>query len=150
MKSAAIRKYIYLVFGIAILVTMYIITRPYTTSFKELVLDRVNVADITSIVIDKTKKGSTQEEKIVVIDRKEIENIMNGFAEVELRESDFDNSSDSYWINIKVDGYIRFGLHLNEQNYINIFDRLRDDKYGNASYQIMNDFSQEFIGSLFN
>ncbi|MFB5268615.1 hypothetical protein ACE41H_17780 [Paenibacillus enshidis] len=150
MKSTAIRKYIYIVIGIAIVITAYFIMRPYTTSFKELVLDRVNINSISSIEIVKAEKSSDEEKKIVVTDRKEIENIMHGFAEVKLKESDFDNSGDSYWFYIKVDGYSRFGLQLNEQNQIHVFDRQRDDKYRSASYQITNDFNKDFIGNLFN
>jgi hypothetical protein len=149
MKSTTKSKYIYSVIGLAILAAIYFITRPDTTSFKELVLDRVNVADVTSIEIVETKESSTQEEEIVVTDRDEIENIMNGFAQVKLRESDSGGSfGEAYWIHIKVDGYPRFGLHLNDQNYIYIHDLQRNDKY-NGSYRITNEFNSEFINHLF-
>ncbi|MDP4096263.1 hypothetical protein OIN60_05695 [Paenibacillus sp. P96] len=150
MKSTTRRKYIILVIGIAVLVAVYFITRPNTTSFKELVLDHVNVADITSIEIVKTQRSS-QEEEIVVTDRNKIENIINGFARAELRQSDSGGEfSEAYWISIQENDKLRFGLRLDDQNYISISDLQRNDKYGSGHYQITNDFNSEFIRNLFN
>lgn len=132
---------------IAILVVYWSVTLYHSyNSFENLVLDRIDENEITSIEILK----SLSEDEVIIDDKNEIKTIIHEFADVKLRRSDAsDHSKESYWISIFVNKGMRFGMELTDENFIYINDLYKKDKYSSGSFKITSDFDGAFIASLF-
>lgn len=78
---------ILVIITIAALAMMYIFSK--NTTFKEVVLDKLNLNEISSIEI--IKSGSTNEKEITVTDPSQITKIMDAFSQMKLKESTISN-----------------------------------------------------------
>lgn len=141
------KRYVLSLIPLVILVIYWSVTLYHSyNSFENLVLDRIDEAEITSIEILK----SLSEEEIIIDDKKEIETIIHEFADVKLRRSNApDHSTESYWISIFVNKSLRFGMRLTDTNFVYISDLYEKDKYSSGSFKITSDFDVEFISNLF-
>lgn len=115
-------------------------------SFENMVLDQISEAEITSIEIEK----SLSEEKVIIEDKKEIETIIQKFADVKLRRTEgLERFKESYSISIFVNKGMRFGIMLTDTNSVYIYDYHKKDKYSSGSFKITSDFDGAFIANLF-
>ncbi|OBA07236.1 hypothetical protein A9P44_10210 [Paenibacillus polymyxa] len=113
------------------------------TSFQKVVLDRINVDDITSLYIIKdTSTGDIK--NAVVTDKKEIKNIMNEFTNVKFKKSDSITSlNDNYTIRARVNGESRFTITIWSNTDITIFDK--EEKHSVYDYKVTNKFDYESL-----
>lgn len=145
-------KYIVSVIVLIVIVSlgvMYMSTK--TTTFKKVVLERINSSDISSIEIIKSSDATTENNKTLT-DPYEIEKIMNAFSPVKLRESNVSNISftESYWITVKTNENRIFGITLYDKNYVIIFEYDTPSRINTTkSYKITNDFNPRVIEELF-
>lgn len=116
-------------------------------SFENIILDRINTTEITSIQILK----SSNEEEIKIDDPAEIEKIIHEFADVKLRRTNAsDKPAETYWISIFVNKGLRFGMSLTDTNYLHITDLDSKSKYHSGGFKITSKFDSEFIAKMFN
>ncbi|WP_223068294.1 hypothetical protein [Paenibacillus caui] len=153
------KKYIVVIIIVCIIAVFEIVHRSQmNTSFKKVVLDRLNGTEITSIHITRTSVSVDpyEEKEIVVTDKHVINNIINDFSEIKLRKSrnhDFNpNESYHYIMHIEVDrprvSSLRFGMTVYDKKNISIFDYdNRKNKYN--SYKITNEFSPDSLENVF-
>jgi len=118
-----------------------------TTTFKEAVLDQLNLAEISSV--DVIKSIDSSEEEISVTTPEKIQFIVNVLSEVKLRKADYSNSqqTESYWITIKTNNERKFGLTLYSDHIIIFSYDLVGKK--SVSYKILNHVDLEAINELF-
>lgn len=115
-------------------------------SFQNLVLDRIDATQITSIRVLK----SSNEQEIKVDDPKEIEKIIHEFSDVKLKRSDAsERPAETYWIRIYVNKDHRFGMTLYGTDYLYFNDRSSNSKYHSGNFKITSKFDGESITSLF-
>ncbi|MGG4215671.1 DUF5301 domain-containing protein [Paenibacillus sp. FSL L8-0638] len=131
----------------AIIGMVYIVN--LDTSFRKVVLDRMDTAKINTILISKSPDYTDQ----LVKDKNEIQSILNALAEMKLRKSSvLDKGLNSvYMLSIFVDRENErdlFGITLYDQNYIEIYDETKT-KNKVTSYKITSDYDIEPIRKLF-
>ncbi|MHB0864618.1 DUF5301 domain-containing protein [Paenibacillus sp. SEL3] len=131
----------------AIIGMVYIVN--LDTSFRKVVLDRMDTAKINTILISKSPDYTDQ----LVKDKNEIQSILNALAEMKLRKSSvLDKGLNSvYMLSIFVDHENErdlFGITLYDQNYIEIYDETKT-KNKVTSYKITSDYDVEPIRKLF-
>lgn len=119
------------------------------TSFRKVILDRMDTAKINTILISKSPDYTDQ----LVKDKNEIQSILNALAEMKLRKSSvLDKGLNSaYMLSIFVDHENErdiFGITLYDQNYIEIYDETKT-KNKVTSYKITSDYDVEPIRKLF-
>ena len=128
----------FLLLLIPLLVVIYIIS--LNTSFKRVALDDMKIGDVTSIDIVKTSNN----EEITIEDANQIEQIMKNFSDAKLRKysilEQFDerNFNEAYWITIKVNGERKFGIRLDNDNYLSIHDYSNNK---NTNFKITNNLN---------
>jgi len=139
--------YILAVLLVAIVVVLAIMNNQRNTTFKEAVLDHLNLAEISSV--DVIKSIDSSEEEISVTTPEKIQFLMNVLSEVKLRKADYSNSqqTESYWITIKTNNERKFGLTLYSDHII-VFSY---DSVGkkSVSYKILNHVDLEAFNGLF-
>ncbi|MDY8024457.1 DUF5301 domain-containing protein [Paenibacillus polymyxa] len=131
----------------AIIGMMYIVN--LDTTFRKVVLDRMDTARINTILISKSPDYTDQ----LVKDKNDIQSILNTLAEMKLRKSSILDKglNSTYMLSIFVDhGNKRdlLGITLYDQNYIEIYDETKT-KNKITSYKITNDYEMEPIRKLF-
>ncbi|WP_045574559.1 hypothetical protein [Desulfosporosinus sp. I2] len=137
-----------IIFAIVVgLVIIYMSTK--NTTFKEVVLDHLNVMEVSSIEIIR-KTDAINENRITVTDPSQIELIMNAFSRTKMREASFSNINytESYWITLKTNENRKFGITLYDNDYVNIFE-YNSKKNTTKSYKITNEFDPIVIRGLF-
>lgn len=138
------------VFIIAISVTVYL--SKLNTSFNKVVLDHINVTEITSLKIIRMSSEPSEKKEIVVTDTSVIKKIMHDFSEIQLRKSSNDTDSNElyrYYITPVQDSLkYRFEIILEDKQNISIYD---NDKSKNRlnSYTITNEFNSDSLKNLF-
>ncbi|MEJ3720006.1 hypothetical protein WGM54_18635 [Paenibacillus polymyxa] len=140
-RTINILSIVVIVLVIGIPSTIYLLG--LNTSFQKVVLDRINVEDITSLYIIKdTSTGDIK--SAVVSDKKEIKNIMNEFTNLKLKKSDSITSlNDNYTIRARVNGEARFMITIWSSTDITIFDKeAKDSAY---DYKATNKFDYESL-----
>lgn len=128
---------------------MYIFSK--NTTFKEVVIEKLKVNEISSIEI--VKSDRTNESEIAVTDPSQIIKIMEAFSQMQLKESNVSNVNfkTSYWIVLKSNGNRNFGITLYDSNHISIFEyNAVSQKKRLKSYIITNDLEQMVIPELNN
>lgn len=137
----------FIVFFLVFIIGFWSITLYHSyNSFENLVLDRIDATEITSIEILK----SSNEEEVKVDDPKEIEKIIHEFSDVKLRRSNAaDKPTETYWISIFVNKGLRFGMSLTDTNFLYINDLASKSKYHSGGFKITSKFDGESITSLF-
>ncbi|WP_136607779.1 hypothetical protein [Paenibacillus dokdonensis] len=117
------------------------------TTFKDVVLDKINTDQISSLEILK----SSNDEKKTITDKSEINKIINSLSVIKLSEGSYSiDSTESYYITIKTNNLRRFGMTLYDKNYLRIFDYdPKIPKNSIKSYKISNEFDPATIRSLF-
>ncbi|OMD40483.1 DUF5301 domain-containing protein [Paenibacillus odorifer] len=137
----------YIVFLVVFIIGFWSITLYHSyNSFKNIILDRIDTAEITSIEILK----SSNDEQVEVEDPKEIEKIIHEFSDVKLRRSNAaDKPTETYWISIRVNKALRFGMNLTDTNFLHIIDLASNNKYHSGGFKITSKFDGQSITSLF-
>lgn len=135
---------------LAIVVGLVINNYTKNTTFKEAVLDHMNVKEISSIEIVRAS-DAINEDKITITDSSQIELIMNAFSQTKLRESISPNIkyTEVYWITLKINKIRKFGIILYGKDYVVINDANPYEKYKVHSYRITNEFDSIVIQGLF-
>lgn len=120
------------------------------TTFKEVVLDHLNVIEVSSIEIIRST-DTINEDKITVTDPSQIESIMNAFSQTKLKEASFlnINYTGSYWITLKTNKNRKFGITLYDKVYVTIIEYNNSTKNATKSYKITNEFDPIVIRGLF-
>lgn len=137
----------YIVFLVVFIIGFWSITLYHSyNSFKNIILDRIDTTEITSIEILKF----SNEEKIIVDDPKEIQKIIHEFSNVKLKRSSASHKTmETYWISIRVNKALRFGMTLTDTNFLHIIDLASKNKYHSGNFKITSEFDGESITSLF-
>lgn len=137
----------YIVFLVVFIIGFCSITLYHSyNSFKNIILDRIDTTEITSIEILKF----SNEEKIIVDDPKEIQKIIHEFSNVKLKRSSASHKTmETYWISIRVNKALRFGMTLTDTNFLHIIDLASKNKYHSGNFKITSKFDGESITSLF-
>ncbi|MFD5019755.1 hypothetical protein ACFWMP_12705 [Paenibacillus sp. NPDC058367] len=137
----------YIVFIVVFIIGFWSITLYHSyNSFKNIILDRIDTTEITSIEILKF----TNEEKIIVDDPKEIQKIIHEFSNVKLKRSSASHkTTETYWISIRVNKALRFGMTLTDTNFLHIIDLASKNKYHSGGFKITSKYDGESITSLF-
>lgn len=137
----------YIVFLVVFIIGFWSITLYHSyNSFKNIILDRIDTTEITSIEILKF----SNEEKIIVDDPKEIQKIIHEFSNVKLKRSSASHKTmETYWISIRVNKALRFGMTLTDTNFLHIIDLASKNKYHSGGFKITSKFDGESITSLF-
>lgn len=134
---------------VAALGMMYIFSK--NTTFQEVVLDKLNLNEISSIEIIKSDR--TNEKEITVTDPSQIIKIMDAFSQMKLKESTISNINyiTSYWITLKSNENRNFGITLYDNNYIFIYEYNAVSQNNQfKSYIITNDLDPVAITELNN
>jgi len=128
---------------------LVIIDATKNTTFKEVVLDQLNVVEVSSIEV--IRSSNTIEDKITVTDPSQIKAVMNAFSLITLREASCSNINhmESYWITIKTNKIRQFGITLYNKDYVNIYDYNSKNKNSEKTYKITNEFDPRVIRGLF-
>lgn len=119
-------------------------------------IDPIEGTPITSIRIIRSSSEPNEEKEVVVKDKNIIENIMNGFSEVKLRETkirDVDPTSRyQYYLIISIDrpriSGLKFGITVYDKKNIEIYDGDKT-KHPLHTYQITNEYSSETVENVF-
>ena len=137
----------YIVFLVVFIIGFWSITLYHSyNSFKNIILDRIDTTEITSIEILKF----SNEEKIIVDDPKEIQKIIHEFSNVKLKRSSASHKTmEIYWISIFVNKSMRFGMSLTDTKFLYITDLASNSKYHSGNFKITSEFDGESITSLF-
>ncbi|MFC3748314.1 hypothetical protein [Paenibacillus sp. GCM10012306] len=145
----------YILFGIVMLIIVGLgifYMSPSNTTFKKAVLDQLDVAEVSSIKIDKSG-AAVDENEVTITDPGEIDKILGTLAQINLRKSRLSNIkyNDSYWITIETKSEnLKFGITLYDQNYLETYEyNAKIPKNKIQSYKITNDFDLEVIRDLF-
>ncbi|AET58098.1 hypothetical protein HPL003_06675 [Paenibacillus terrae HPL-003] len=113
------------------------------TSFQKVVLDRINVGDITSLYIIKDSSNGDIKDAVVT-DKEVIKKIMNEFTNVKFKKSDSITSlNDNYTIRIRVKEESRFMITIWSNTDITIFDK--EAKYSAYNYKVTSKFDYESL-----
>ena len=133
-----------------IITTIYIYETASNTTFNKIILDQVNVDEITSI--ESIKSGDdkkTDEEVITVEGSEEIKRILDYFSNIELKDisSVPNNYTESYQIILRTKEGRRFGIELYDENYLSIYDYKATAK-GNSLFKITNHIDPGSIQKL--
>ncbi|MBY3618765.1 DUF5301 domain-containing protein [Acinetobacter sp. CUI P1] len=141
------KRYVLILIPLAIIIILWSVTLYHSyNSFNNLVLDQIDATEITSIEILK----SSHEDKAVVNDPKEIEKIIHAFSDLKLRRSNAsEKPTETYWISIRVNKALRFGMTLTDTNFLHIIDLASKNKYHSGNFKITSEFDGESITSLF-
>jgi hypothetical protein len=140
------RKGFIVIFFVVVVVVWSVNLYHSHNSFKNLVLDEINASEITSIDILK----SSNNENVVVKDKREIGKIIDGFADMKLRRSSADgNYKESYWISIYVSNGLKFGMRLTDDKIISITNLHKKNKYSSGNFKITSVFDVSSIAGLF-
>lgn len=140
----------YLLAALLILLIVLIAAFNRRTTFEQIVLDRIRTDDITSIQMIQTPSTSSEEQKVTVTDRAEIETIMSAFEKIQLRKANSPTSaSKAYWISIQVNGRLRFGLRLDNNKHIVITDLEQKGSKRNATYKITSAYGMQSVERFF-
>lgn len=131
---------------VIMVIGLVIIESTKNITFKEVVLNNLNVTEVSSIEI--IRSNNAIEDKITVTDPSKIELIMNAFSQLKLRAVSHSsvNFSESYWITIKTSRARQFGMTLYDKDYLNIYDY---NSKKTKSYKITNEHDLIFIRGLF-
>ncbi len=135
--------------AIAVLGMMYLSSR--NTTFKEVVLNKLNLNEISSIEVIRSDR--TNDKEITVTDTTQIKKILNAFSQMKLKESSISNINfiTSYWITLESNGNRDFGITLYDKKYIVIYEyNAASQKNQSKSYIITNDFDPLAIAELNN
>ncbi|NUU60560.1 hypothetical protein [Paenibacillus agri] len=145
----------YILLGIVILIIVGLgifYMYPSNTTFKKAVLDRLDVADVSSIKIIKSG-DSVDENEVNVTDPSEIEKILGTFVHINLSKSKLSNIkyNDSYWMTIETKSEnLKYGITLFDKVYLKTFEyNAKIPKNQLQSYKITNDFDLTVIRDLF-
>ncbi|MGG6312754.1 hypothetical protein [Paenibacillus macerans] len=135
------KRYKYITLGIILIILVGVAAFFYQnskhTTFNKVVLNKFNVEEISSLNIISRLYDSVDEDEISLSDQNQINKIVDYFSHLDLKESNLSNISytESYWITIRVNEKLAFGLTLYGNSYISIFDYNRNIT---SSYQITN------------
>ncbi|KTD87668.1 hypothetical protein UQ64_12775 [Paenibacillus etheri] len=140
-------RYVIILIPLVIITILWSVTLYHSyNSFGNLVMDKIDATEITSIEILK----SSNDKQIKVDDPKEIEKIIHEFSDVKLRRSNAsDKPTETYWISIFVNKGLRFGMNLTDTNFLYITDLASKNKYSSGNFKITSEFDGESITSLF-
>ncbi|MBJ9989285.1 MULTISPECIES: hypothetical protein [Paenibacillus] len=146
MKKSTI---ISLILIVVIIIAGGIYLTNLNTSFQKVVLDHMNVDQITTLRVEKYTSADVQE--VNVTDQNEIKKIMNDLSEVKLKKSNDINSDQPlpfYVITSDENGTPKFRITIRNNNTMTISD-VTAKKGGTNNYKIRNDFNDESIKGLF-
>ncbi|CAH1056264.1 hypothetical protein PAECIP111894_02417 [Paenibacillus pseudetheri] len=141
------KRYVIILIPLVIITILWSVTLYHSyNSFGNLVMDKIDATEITSIEILK----SSNDEQIKVDDPKVIEKIIHEFSDVKLRRSNAsEKPTETYWISLFVNKGLRFGLNLTDTNFLYITDLASKNKYHSGNFKITSKFDGESITSLF-
>ena len=130
------KRYKYIAIGIILILlvagTLIFLNHSKNTTFNEIVMKDINTDEISSLQVISRLYNSADEDERSLTDKNEINKIVDYFSQLELKRTNLSNISytESYWITIKVNRELAFGLILYDNHYINIFEYNR----GRSSY----------------
>lgn len=141
------KRYVIILIPLVIITILWSVTLYHSyNSFGNLVMDKIDRTEITSIEILK----SSNDEQIKVDDPKVIEKIIHEFSDVKLRRSNAsEKPTETYWISLFVNKGLRFGLNLTDTNFLYITDLASKNKYSSGNFKITSKFDGDSITSLF-
>lgn len=127
---------------IILVAVVFVYNAQKTTSFKEVVTDKINVNEVSTIYITQRSSGvEVTQDEIKIEDREEINKIIAEFDKLDLKNAnDGKIKFDPYTYNIQiyVNKEARFGIDIYNKMNISLFDgkatknRLREYSTNNA------------------